>query len=120
MANMYSCHSTREAASCLAPVGAGRGARLAVALRALVGIAAVHRRALRLRIGHAARSEGQVPAPPAIGADEGRKRCALLPGEAYDLAPAAAEARALPQHFGLGLRLRRHLPGRGIGAVGGE
>src|ERR1044072_6016797 len=89
----------------LAPVGAGGGTRLAMALRALVRIAAIHGRALRRRIGRAARGEGETPALAAVTADEGRERRALLPGEAHDLAAAAAEARALPQHFCLGLRL---------------
>src|ERR1700759_1810077 len=86
----------------LASVGAGGGARLAMALRALIRVAALHRSVLRVRIGHAARGEGELPALAAVGAEEGRQRRALLPGEAHDLAAAAAEARALLQHFCFG------------------
>src|ERR1700739_1910579 len=89
----------------LAPVGAGGGARLAMALRALIGIAAIHCRALCRRIGHAARGVGETPAAAPVGTDEGRERRAFLPREAYHLAAAAAEPGALPQHFCFGFRL---------------
>src|ERR1700730_13659340 len=76
----------------LAPVGAGGDARLAMALRALIGIAAIHCRALCRGIGHAACGVGETPAAAPVGADKGRKRRAFLAREAHDLAAAAAEA----------------------------
>src|ERR1700758_4446196 len=89
----------------LAPVGAGRSARLTTALCALIGIAAIHRRALCGGIGQAARGEGETPAAAPVGTDEGRERRAFLTREAHDLAAAAAEAGALPQHLCFGFRL---------------
>src|ERR1700761_5712415 len=83
----------------LAPVGAGHGAGLATALRALVRIAAIQRSTLCRGVGHAARGEGQTPAAAPVGADESRERRAFLTGEADDLAAAAAEAGALPQYL---------------------
>src|SRR5581483_6778499 len=56
----------------LPAVSAGRGARLAMTLRALVGIAAIHRGVLGVRIGTAARGKGQLPTPPPVTSDEGR------------------------------------------------
>src|SRR5581483_1468182 len=66
------CQPVYRRGSDLSAVGAGRGAGLAMSLRALVGITAIHCRVLGIRIGIAARGEGQVPAAPAVVSDEGR------------------------------------------------
>src|ERR1700742_567327 len=50
----------------LTAVGAVRGAGPAMALCARVGIAAIHRGVLSVRIGTAARGEGQLPTPPPV------------------------------------------------------
>src|SRR6185437_4943948 len=85
----------------LATVGASRCARLAMASRALVGIAPVYRRALCRGIGHAARREGEIPATAPVSAEENRERRAF---PAHHLTAAAVEASALPQYFRFGVR----------------
>ena len=47
-------------------VGAGGRARLAAAFCTFVGVAAADRGGLRFRVGHAARGEGEQPAPSAV------------------------------------------------------
>src|SRR5690242_20410840 len=73
----------------LTAVGAGRGAGLAMSLRTLVGIAAIHRGVLGVGIGAAARRERQIPAAPPVISDEGRQRHAFLPGEGHEIGRAS-------------------------------
>src|SRR5262249_58238502 len=69
----------------------------------LVRIAAIHGRALRRRIGRAARCEGQIPALAPVTADEGCERRAFLPGEEI----GRASCRERGEISGLGVSVKK-------------
>jgi hypothetical protein len=105
---LYAAWNNRAA---LPSVGTDGSAKLASALRSLVGVAAVHRGFLGFWKGVAAPGERKFPVPPSIVADEGRKGGALMAGKAHDLTTPTSHAGAFLGHFGFGFGLCDHLPG---------